>query len=166
MPPYRCAAGILSLGLLAVGPARAAPPDGAALYWMNCASCHQPDGRGLAGAIPPLARSDYLHADVRRAIGVVLGGASGSITVNGSRFAGVMPAFDHLADGDVAAVLSWVLQEWGNSGPTVMVRDVGAVRSARGAVKLDRETEPARAGHRRAHRGGLGGAGHCRGMAR
>jgi nitrite reductase (NO-forming) len=102
---------------------------GGRFYTQNCAACHQPDGRGLPGAFPPLARSDYLNAEVRRAIGAVINGLSGPITVNGVQYNGVMPALQ-ISDEDAANVLTYVYSQWGNNGSVVTPEQVRAVRSA------------------------------------
>ncbi len=102
---------------------------GGRVYAQNCAACHQPDGRGLAGAFPPLAASDFLNADPRRAIGIVLNGRSGPITVNGAAYNSVMPALA-LTDADVANVLTYVYSQWRNSGAVVTPEQVRAVRAA------------------------------------
>ena len=56
---------------------------GKAGYEAYCQSCHQADGKGMTGAFPPLAGSDYLLEDPERGILAVLRGISGSIMVNG-----------------------------------------------------------------------------------
>lgn len=94
----------------------------------TCAACHQPDGKGLAEAFPPLAGSDFLNADRDRAIATVLHGLSGAITVNGKGFDGVMPALG-LSDDQVANVLTYVYSQWGNNGTVVRPADVAAVRA-------------------------------------
>ena len=76
---------------------------GEAAYLANCAACHQPTGTGLAGAFPPLAKSDYLAAmDRDTLIDSVLEGVSGKITVNGVDYDNVMPPMAHLSDADIA----------------------------------------------------------------
>src|SRR5690606_36998018 len=50
---------------------------GKATYMQTCFACHQSEGQGVANAFPPLAKSDYLNADVDRAIGIVLHGKTG-----------------------------------------------------------------------------------------
>lgn len=102
---------------------------GRRVFTQNCAACHQVDGRGIPGAFPPLVRSDYLNADVRRAIGIVLNGLSGPITVNGERFNSVMPALS-LSDEAVANVLTYVYRQWGNSGAVVTPEMVAPIRAA------------------------------------
>lgn len=94
--------------------------EGEALYVANCASCHQLDGSGIAGAFPPLAGHvprllaapqgrDYLAA-------VVLNGLTGVVTVAGSSYDGVMPARPDIGDPQLASILNYVASAWGNSG--------------------------------------------------
>ncbi len=102
---------------------------GEALYAQSCAACHQPTGTGIPGAFPPLAGSDYLLADPERAVGVVLHGLVGPVTVNGVAYESAMPPMP-LEDADVAAVLTYVLQTWGNQGPAVSADTVARIRAA------------------------------------
>ncbi|MEZ4589484.1 MAG: c-type cytochrome, partial [Gemmatimonadales bacterium] len=102
---------------------------GQRVFEQNCVACHQANGQGLAGAFPPLAGSDYLNADPRRAVGIVLNGLTGPITVNGAAFNSTMPSLG-LSDDDVANVLTYVYSQWGNSGTTVSPDLVRQVRSA------------------------------------
>jgi nitrite reductase (NO-forming) len=87
---------------------------GKILYSKTCFACHQDNGAGVANAFPPLAASDYLNEDVDRAIGIVLHGKSGEITVNGKKYNSVMTA-QTLNDEEVANVLTYVYNSWGNS---------------------------------------------------
>ena len=104
---------------------------GEAAFKANCAACHQPDGKGLAGAFPPLASSDYLNARKAADIaGFVLKGVQGEITVNGAKYNGVMPALSHLADADIAAIVNYVYASWGNSGASLGAEDVTALRKS------------------------------------
>lgn len=91
---------------------------GERLYMQHCAACHQPDGRGIEHAFPPLAGSDFLNADVERAIRVVSHGFSGEITVNGKTFNSVMPSLE-LSPQDVSSVLTYVYNSWGNAGADI-----------------------------------------------
>jgi len=92
-----------------------------------CAACHQPNGQGIPAAFPPLAGSDFLNADKRRAIDIVLHGLNGPVTVNGKSFVSAMPALG-LSDEDVANVLSYVYSAWGNAGHDVTPAEVRAIR--------------------------------------
>lgn len=101
---------ILSFGLvLPSGLALAADDAGEATYMRNCAACHQPDGRGLAGAFPPLAGSDWLASKTPAEVAAtVLTGLQGEMVVNDQVYNSVMPAQSHLSDADIAAVVTWV----------------------------------------------------------
>ena len=104
---------------------------GQQVFAANCAACHQLGGEGVPGAFPPLAKSDFLMADKDRAIGVVMRGLSGEISVNGQKFNGVMPSLA-LSNTDIAAVLSYVRTNFGNRATDlVSLRDVQRVRAAR-----------------------------------
>lgn len=98
------------------------------IYGRTCFACHQADGKGIEDAFPPLANSDYLNADVDRAIDIVLHGLTGEITVNGKQFNSVMTA-QNLSDEETANVLSYVYNSWGNSKKEVTPEMVEAVRN-------------------------------------
>jgi nitrite reductase (NO-forming) len=89
--------------------------EGRQVYEQNCAACHQLTGKGIPGAFPPLAGSDYLLADKARGIRAILHGLQGELVVNGQTYNGVMPAL-LLGDEEVASVMSYVLNSWGNAG--------------------------------------------------
>jgi nitrite reductase (NO-forming) len=100
---------------------------GAGIFANNCQACHQADGQGVPNAFPPLAKSDYLNGDKVRAIKTVTGGLQQKLTVNGHDFEGVMPAWD-ISDEDIANVLTYVYNTWGNSGIEVTPDEVHAYR--------------------------------------
>ncbi|SMO70179.1 dissimilatory nitrite reductase (NO-forming), copper type apoprotein [Saccharicrinis carchari] len=101
---------------------------GKQIYMQTCFACHLGEGQGIAHAFPPLANSDYLNADVTRAIDIVLNGKSGEITVNGEKYNSVMTA-QNLSDEEIANVLTYVYNSWGNSKKEVTPAMVKAVRS-------------------------------------
>ncbi|HYF70973.1 MAG TPA: cytochrome c [Ohtaekwangia sp.] len=101
---------------------------GKEIYNVQCMSCHMENGEGLEGAFPPLAKSDYLMADQKRAVHQILNGLSGEITVNGKTYNGDMPAFD-LTDEEVSDVLNYVQNSWGNKAEAVRPDDVKALRN-------------------------------------
>ena len=106
----------------------------AELYRMNCAACHQPNGEGLPGAFPPLANSDYLREDPYRAMQATVIGMSGPITVNGEQYNSVMPATSYLSDADLASILTFVLNNWGNPGGDFTADQIATYRSAAGVL--------------------------------
>ncbi|GAA0879867.1 copper-containing nitrite reductase [Algoriphagus jejuensis] len=101
---------------------------GKRLYAQTCLACHQENGQGIPNAFPPLANADYLNADVDRAISIVLHGKTGEITVNGKTYNSVMTA-QTLTDEQVANVLTYVYNSWGNNGTEVTPSMVTKVKS-------------------------------------
>jgi mono/diheme cytochrome c family protein len=101
---------------------------GKRLFTSICAACHQPTGMGLPKMFPPLAGSDYLNADKSRAIQTVIFGRQGEVVVNGQKFNNNMPSFP-LTDQDVANVLTFVYNSFGNSGLEVTPEEVKALRA-------------------------------------
>jgi len=101
---------------------------GKTIYDRNCLACHQADGQGVKAAFPPLANSDYLNADKKRAISVVKNGLSGEITVNGEKYNSIMPPLG-LSDEDIANVLTYIYNSWGNSKQIVSPEDVKAAKA-------------------------------------
>jgi nitrite reductase (NO-forming)/hydroxylamine reductase len=106
--------------------------DGKAIFEANCAACHQRDGKGLPGAFPPLAGSDFLLGDRKEVLSVALFGRSGPITVNGQDYNGVMPSMGYLSDQELAAALTYVFSSWGNTGSAVGTEEVAALRAELG----------------------------------
>jgi nitrite reductase (NO-forming)/hydroxylamine reductase len=102
--------------------------NGERLFMAQCAACHQASGSGLSGAFPPLADSDYFVDEPLKAVEAVINGLSGPITVNGVDYNAVMPNLSHLNDGDVADVVTFVLNSFGNQGGQVSGAEVAAIR--------------------------------------
>ncbi|HMN68878.1 MAG TPA: cytochrome c, partial [Bdellovibrionales bacterium] len=100
---------------------------GEIVYNTNCAACHQANGQGVANAFPPLEKSDYLMADKTRSIRIVKHGLEGAITVNGQSYNSIMPALG-LSDDDVASVLTYVRNSFGNKGNEVTLEEVRRVK--------------------------------------
>ncbi len=98
------------------------------IFSETCIACHQADGKGLTGVFPPLAKSNFLNANKERAIGIVLHGRTGPITVNGKNFNNTMPP-QNLSDSQIAAALTYVYHSFGNSGKTVTKEEVNKIRN-------------------------------------
>ncbi|GGW66525.1 dissimilatory nitrite reductase (NO-forming) copper type apoprotein [Winogradskyella epiphytica] len=101
---------------------------GKQVYMQTCFACHQGEGQGIANAFPPLAKSDYLNADVDRAISAVVHGLSGEITVNGNKYNSVMTR-QMISSEEVANVLTYVYNSWGNNGTVVTKEMVEKVKN-------------------------------------
>lgn len=102
---------------------------GKEVYTSFCVSCHQPEGEGLSAAFPPLAKSDFLMADKKRSIKVVLFGMGGPVTVNGAEYNSYMASLG-LEDQQVADVLNYIRNSWGNKGDAVTQDEVKITREA------------------------------------
>ena len=113
------------------------PPDplvvGNRLYTQNCVVCHQATGEGLASVFPPLVGSDWVTGSEQRPIRILLHGLGGEIEVKGVIYNSIMPAFGpttlNWSDEDIAAVLTFIRQEWGNAADPVSPEAVAAVRA-------------------------------------
>lgn len=117
--------------------ATAAPPDKAALmkrgqvvYNEYCKTCHQANGQGLSTVYPSIAGSDYIKTKgVKVITDNVVNGLKGPITVNGKKFNNVMTALPtKYSNADAAAVITFILNSWGNNGGIVSEADVKKVR--------------------------------------
>ena len=102
--------------------------DGKQVYMKTCFACHQAEGQGIPNAFPPLAKSDYLNADVDRAIRIVLQGKTGEITVNGKKYNSIMTK-QTLTDEETADVMTYIYNSWGNKKTNVSVNKVQSVRN-------------------------------------
>lgn len=101
--------------------------EGERIYTQNCAACHQPEGQGVGAAFPPLAGSDYLLEEPMRGVRAVVHGLSGPIEVKGTTYNGLMPAV-RLSDDQVANVVTYILNAWGNDGGEITPVDVQRAR--------------------------------------
>ena len=101
---------------------------GKRIYSQTCFACHQAEGQGMPGVFPPLAKSDYLMADKARAIRGVIKGQTGEMIVNARKYNGVMPPV-LLNDEQIAQVVTFVMNSWGNSGDIVTVDEVQKIHA-------------------------------------
>ncbi len=96
---------------------------GAKIYRNQCAQCHQADGGGVAGVYPPLDGSKWVTGNEQRLARILINGLNGPVEVKGNTYNGNMPAFGpnglNLRSRDIAAVLTYIRQEWSNAGADV-----------------------------------------------
>jgi mono/diheme cytochrome c family protein len=93
-----------------------------------CTGCHGVDGRGASGIGPPLAGSAWAQAAPRAVVRLLLQGFSGGAAERGENVAGVMPGHAFLSDDDIAAILTYIRQSWGNDSAPIAADDVRRVR--------------------------------------
>jgi mono/diheme cytochrome c family protein len=104
---------------------------GAKIYADECAGCHAGNGKGSAGLFPPLEKSAIVQQiDPTSLLHVVLRGAR-SVATDREPTAAAMPQFAWLLkDDEVAAVLTYIRNSWGNAAPAVSAGEVGRARRA------------------------------------
>jgi quinoprotein glucose dehydrogenase len=95
----------------------------------GCVTCHQADGKGLTGAFPPLAESEWANGPVENLIRIQLRGLKGSIEVDGQTFNSVMPPMAQQTDEQIAAVLTYVRNSFENEASPVKAEQVTELRS-------------------------------------
>ena len=116
---------------------------GQKIFSANCATCHQANGLGVPGQYPPLAGSEIVNGGGRRPVMIVLKGLQGPLTVKGQHFgsAVMQPWEKTLNDQKISEVLTYVRQEWGNTGGSITAEGVGALRKEL-AGRTESWTEP------------------------
>jgi mono/diheme cytochrome c family protein len=100
-------------------------------YTVSCGACHQADGKGLPNMAPTLAKSDWVTGDATRLIGVAVHGLMGPIKVNGKAVEGVppiMPAHGFMKDDQLAEILTYVRNAWGNRSGLITTDDIAGYR--------------------------------------
>jgi len=106
---------------------------GAAVYARTCIACHQPTGKGLPPVFPSIAATPIVTGDPELPIKFILQGLMGPITVDGITFNSMMPPVAGVTDEDIADVLTYVRQSFGNKANAVTAAQVKAVRTATAA---------------------------------
>ena len=119
------------------GGGAAAPVDmnalGKKVFTQTCVICHQAAGQGVPGQFPPLIGTEWVlsqdwHGD-NHLVKQVLYGMQGPITVKGQPYNNAMAAWNQLSDQQIAAVLTYIRSEWGNSAPPITTEFVTKVRA-------------------------------------
>jgi glucose/arabinose dehydrogenase/mono/diheme cytochrome c family protein len=100
---------------------------GAAVYTKNCVVCHQTDGGGVQNLNAPLIKTDYVLGSKSGLINIILKGMKG-VDINGERYSNVMPSHSFLTDKQIADVLTYVRNSFGNEASAVTTSEVAAVR--------------------------------------
>lgn len=99
----------------------------------HCVTCHQPDGKGLDPAFPPLYKSEWITGNPDRLIKLTLHGLMGPFELHGKKYDGLVPMTPFgglLKDDEVAAVLTYVRNHFDNKGDAIRPEHVTKVRVA------------------------------------
>ncbi|MBA2562319.1 MAG: PQQ-dependent sugar dehydrogenase [Chitinophagaceae bacterium] len=102
---------------------------GEQIYRTYCVACHLNDGKGDGNRFPPLDSSEYVLGDKKRLINILLNGLQETITVKGKQYNNLMPSHSFLSDEDLALVLTYVRQNFGNKASEITVNEVAALRN-------------------------------------
>ena len=97
---------------------------GALTYDTYCSTCHQSNGEGDGARFPPVAETDWVAGDKARLIGIILNGMEGDVEVNGKTYNNVMPQHSFLTDRQVAEVLTYIRENFGNRASGVTKEEV------------------------------------------
>jgi mono/diheme cytochrome c family protein len=127
---------VLSVAGLAAADAIAAdkPPDtrpaGQRLYGAHCLSCHQADGGGVPNMQPAIAGGTWVQGDARALALFVMTGGFDSAARKESDVGNVMPPFRQLGDGELAEILTYIRQKFGNGASPVSEAEVAEARTS------------------------------------
>jgi mono/diheme cytochrome c family protein len=101
---------------------------GKRVYDQYCKACHLDDGRGMRGMHPPLINNKTVNDSADKLIDITLNGMTGKIVVDGVAYNGIMPPHHHLTDQQVADVLTYVRQSFGNQSDPITSAQVAKHR--------------------------------------
>jgi mono/diheme cytochrome c family protein len=110
---------------------KAAMARGKKVYDATCLACHQPDGSGVPNMNPPLIKTKWVLGDKKQLTKIVLKGMQGGeIEIDGDKFHNPMPPQEStLTDQEIADVLTFVRNSFGNKASMVTVAEVKAMRA-------------------------------------
>jgi mono/diheme cytochrome c family protein len=104
---------------------------GKTVYDQHCASCHGNNGEGMRPNYPPLAQNQSIQMESAvNPIRMVLNGGYPPGTDANQRPYGMPPFAQNLSDNEVAAVVTYIRESWGNRGAPVSAADANKLRSA------------------------------------
>ncbi|OLY93097.1 Cytochrome c [Cnuella takakiae] len=112
----------------AAQPAAAVMERGKTVYTSICLACHQVDGSGVPHLNPPLTPNEWVAGPKPRLVQLVLNGSQGKVEIDGDTWSNAMPAMSHLTDQQIADVLTYVRNSFGNKAAAVTPTEVKAQR--------------------------------------
>jgi len=104
--------------------------EGKKVYDLYCKACHMENGKGVPSMNPPLAQTDWVTGDKDRLIKVILNGMQEPIEINGETYQNVMASHAFLSDQQIADVLSYIRNNFGNEASEVTAGEVATVRNS------------------------------------
>ena len=94
--------------------------NGKEIYADYCVQCHLVNGKGDSKNFPPLDGSDWIDKKITQSIHAIKFGLSGEIKVNGKKFKNAMPSSGGLSGQEIADVLNYIRNSWGNKYPKMI----------------------------------------------
>jgi len=120
---------LIGLALAQTGNLKASIDSGKKVYDMYCLSCHMEDGNGVPRMNPPLSKTKWVLGDKKKLIAVILNGMDEEIDINGQSYSNTMAPHDYLKDQEIADVLTYIRNSFGNKASAVTTADVKAARA-------------------------------------
>lgn len=102
---------------------------GKTVFETYCLTCHQEDGTGVPKLNPPLIKTSYVTGDKRKIITWVLSGTTEKIEIDGEYYSNNMPPQNYLKDQEIADVLTYIRNSFGNKSSAISAADVKAIRA-------------------------------------
>jgi mono/diheme cytochrome c family protein len=102
---------------------------GKKVYFEQCLSCHQADGLGVQNMNPPLVKTKFILGDKSQLIQIVLNGMTGETEINGDIYHNVMAPHKDLSDQQIADVLTYIRNNFGNKASSITPLLVKTVRA-------------------------------------
>lgn len=103
---------------------------GKALYATYCLTCHQADGGGVPNLNPPLIQTSYVTGGKEPLIKIILNGFTSHVDIDGESYSNNMPPFEWLKDQQIADILTYIRNNFGNKGNAVLQTEIKKVRSS------------------------------------
>ncbi len=109
---------------------KASVARGKKVYDLYCLACHQDDGAGVPRMNPPLAKTKWVLGDKKQLVTIVLKGLNGGeIEIDGDKFHNPMASHAFLKDQEIADVLTYIRNSFGNKASAIAATEVKAVRT-------------------------------------
>lgn len=102
---------------------------GKVIYHTFCLACHQADGSGVPNLNPPLINTPNILGSKTYLIQTILNGSRGQVEIDGETYNNAMPPQTHLTDQQIADVLNYIRNSFGNKGSAVTPAEVKGIRN-------------------------------------
>jgi mono/diheme cytochrome c family protein len=101
---------------------------GKKVYAEQCLVCHMADGTGVPGMNPPLLKTKFVLGDKKILVQLVLKGMKGEVDIDGNTYHNVMAPHSELSDQQIADVLTFIRNSFGNKAKNITAAEVKQIR--------------------------------------